>query len=294
MGAGTDAVGWIREGEVPLPRAAGSAGAVRTLRPTVVQDVDGTTRMWYTGDDGTTSRILAAVRRPGGEWRSLGVAVNAGAAGDSDSYGAESPCVVPSPGGYLMAYGGSDGETTRLHMATSDDGHGWEPQGTIMQRGDEDAVAATDPWLLVTGERWWMFYTAVHDGRHPAIAAAVSRSGASWDRLGVVLEPEQGELGVSHPCVIEISRTLYAFYSADVGGSLRIAMATSGDGVSWDRRGTVLEPVGSGPDAQSVHTPCVVRARDGSISMWYAGLARGNQELGYRICSASFPGPWAS
>jgi predicted GH43/DUF377 family glycosyl hydrolase len=267
---------------------------MRALRPSVVRDDDGTTRIWYTGDDGTTSRILSAARPPGGEWTSLGVAVDAGAAGDSDSYGTESPCVVASPGGYVMAYGGSDGEATRLHMATSDDGRSWEPQGTIMQRGDEDAVAATDPWLLVTGERWWMFYTASHDGRRPAIAAAVSSYGASWDRLGVVLEPEAGEVGVSHPCVIDVSRTLYGFYSADVGGSLRIAMATSADGVSWDRRGTVLEPAGSGPDAQSVHTPCVVRARDGSISMWYAGLAAGSPDLGYRICSASFSGPWAS
>jgi hypothetical protein len=94
--------------------------------------------------------------------------------------------------------------------------------------------------------------------------------------------------------VIDISRTLYAFYSANVDGSLRIAMATSGDGVSWDRRGTVLEPAGTGPDAVSVHAPCVVRARDGSLTMWYAGRSRGDDDLGYRICSARFPGPWAT
>jgi len=62
----------------------------------------------------------------------------------------------------------------------------------------------------------------------------------------------------------------------------------------WDRRGTVLEPAGQGPDGSSVHTPCVVRPRDGSVGMWYAGIPIGDEELGYRICSARFPGPWST
>jgi len=28
--------------------------------------------------------------------------------------------------------------------------------------------------------------------------------------------------------------------------------------------------------------------------MWYAGLPVGDDELGYRICSARFPGPWST
>jgi hypothetical protein len=71
------------------------------------------------GSDGTTSRILTAKRPPGSGWERLGVAIDAGFAGDSDSYGAESPYVVKAPGGYLMVYGGSDGEISRLHMASS-------------------------------------------------------------------------------------------------------------------------------------------------------------------------------
>jgi predicted GH43/DUF377 family glycosyl hydrolase len=292
---GGSAVEWIREGEVPLERAVGAPDEVRALRPAVVEEPDGTLRMWYTGSDGTTSRIVAAVRPAGGAWRPLGASVNAGASGESDSYGVESPSVATTSGGYLMAYGGFDGETSRLHLSTSEDGRRWTAQGTIMQRGEEDAFGASDPWLLARGERWWLFYTAVRDRGGPStIAAAVSSSGASWDRVGTVLTPEQGELAVSHPCVIEIARTFYLFYAADVGGSLRIAMATSSDGLSWNRRGTVLEPTGSGPDGASVHTPCVIQKRDGEVTIWYAGLPIGDEQLGYRICSARFPGAWAS
>jgi hypothetical protein len=102
-------------------------------------------------------------------------------------------------------------------------------------------------------------------GQRSVVVAAVSQTGAS--------------------CI-------YTFFASDVGGPIRIAMATSSDGLSWDRRGTVLEPEGEGPDGLSVHTPCVVRLHDGSVGMWYAGIPIGDEELGYRICFARFPGPW--
>jgi predicted GH43/DUF377 family glycosyl hydrolase len=152
-------VDWIREGEVSLPRAPGEPDSLRAWRPWVLEEADGTLRMWYTASDGTTSRILTVVRRPGGTWGRAAMAIDPGFAGDSDSYGAESPCVVKTPGGYLMVYGGFDGEVGRLHMATSDDSHRWDSQGTIMQRGPEDAGGANHPCLLMTGERWWLFYT---------------------------------------------------------------------------------------------------------------------------------------
>jgi predicted GH43/DUF377 family glycosyl hydrolase len=205
--------------------------------------------------------------------------------------------VVKTPGGYLMVYGGFDGEVTRLHMATSQGAHLWEPQGTILQRGSEDAGGANHPCLLVTGERWWLFYTGypeAHGDQRSLVVAAVSQNGASWDRIGAVLQPEQDEIAVSHPCALEAARTIDLFYASSIARSTRIALATSSDGVAWDRRGTVLGPAGDGPDGSGVHTPCVVRLRDGSVRMWYAGLPIGDDELGYRICSARFPGPWSA
>jgi hypothetical protein len=47
--------------------------------------------MWYTASDGTTSRILTAVRSPGGTWGPPAMANDAGFAGDSDSYGPNRP-----------------------------------------------------------------------------------------------------------------------------------------------------------------------------------------------------------
>jgi predicted GH43/DUF377 family glycosyl hydrolase len=283
----------VREGEVFLPTGSGEADSLRAWRPWVLQEDDGTLRMWYSGDDGTTSRILEAVER-GGAWERLGVAIDAGFAGDTDDYGVESPCVVRTPAGYLMVYAGSDGDVTRLHMATSPDGGRWVAQGTIMQRGREDAVGATHPCLVVTGERWWLFfsgYDGSNDNRRAAILAAISRSGASWDRVGTVLEPAEGELATSHPCVLEISRVFRMFYASDDGKRTQIALATSTDGIVWDRRGTILAPSGEGPDGLCVHSPCVVRLHDGSLRIWYSGLPVGDANLAYRICTARFPNP---
>jgi predicted GH43/DUF377 family glycosyl hydrolase len=264
------------------------------LRPWVLEEGTGALRMWYSEHDGVTGRIAAAIRRRGERWTRLGVAIDAGFAGDSDQYGVESPCVVHTPGGYLMAYGGFDGEATRLHMATSSDGDTWAAQGTIMQRGPQDALSASHPCLLSTEAGWWLFFSGYDgsgDSRRSVILAAVSPSGASWDRVGPVLEPINGELATSHPCVIMIARTFHMFYASDDGDQVRIAMATSADGVSWDRHGTALEAAGDGPEAHSVHTPCALRCHDGSLHLWYAALAAGDTDLSYRICSARFSRP---
>ena len=182
---------WIREGEVSFPRTPGEPDSVRAWRPWVLEEADGTLRMWYTASDGTTSRILTAVRPPGGTWGRAAMAIDAGFAGDSDFYGAESPCVVKTPGVYLMVYGGFDGEVGRLHMATSEDSHRWDSQGTIMQRGPEDAGGPNHPRLLMTGERWWLFYTGVC--RLERRSALGARRGGLSD--GSLLGPGRDGLG---------------------------------------------------------------------------------------------------
>src|SRR5918998_3937287 len=101
---------WQREGEVFPPPSAGDPDSDRSLRPWVIEDAVGVLRMWYSGHDGSTWRILEATKRGKLPWERLGVAIDAGFSGETDDYGVESPCVVSTPGGYLMAYGGSDGE----------------------------------------------------------------------------------------------------------------------------------------------------------------------------------------
>ena len=251
--------------------------------------------MWYSGHDRTTGRILEAVRRPGEPWQRVGIAVDAGLAGDSDRYGVGSPCVVTASEGYLMAYAGFDGQHGRIHLAASADGRRWTSQGPVMQGEDEGSLEGGTPCLVVGREQWWLYYSGYDpgsSGRRTSILAAVSRSGDSWDRLGPVLHPEADELGVSHPCLVEISRTMYMFYATEHEELGSIALATSDEGVEWTRRGIVLTGPDEDPDASAVSSPCTVRLSDGSLHMWYARRPWGDDQLAYSIGAASFPGPW--
>ena len=90
---------WIREGEVLLPGTAGQPDSLRAWRPWVIEEPDGALRMWYSGDDGTTSRILAALQPPGGAWDRLGIAVEAPGDGETPTTRAETPSAGKKPRG---------------------------------------------------------------------------------------------------------------------------------------------------------------------------------------------------
>jgi predicted GH43/DUF377 family glycosyl hydrolase len=255
----------------------------------VLEADDGTLRMWYSGHDGSTGRILEAVQEPAQPWRRLGISIDAGSSGDSDAFGVEAPSVVPTPAGFLMAYAGSDGADTRLHMATSEDGHRWQAQGTFMQRGAPDAAGATHPCLVVTGERWWLFYSGYDgsdNGRRATIMAAVSPNGASWDRVGPVLEPTRDEVAVSEPWVLVRHRHFTMFYVSEAGARAAIDMATSDDGVTWERRGTTLAPGDIGDDSGRVRSPSAIHLNNGRLRLWYATHTAGDPADGYHLWSA--------
>ena len=313
---------WAKQGDVLFPASAGGPDRIRAWQPWVVEDDDGTLRMWYSGHDGTTGRILEAVQPPGGSWRRVGVAVDAGLAGDSDRYGVEASSVVKIDEGYLMVYDGFDGRDSRLHLATSPNGSDWKPEGPIVP-GEGRPLVGHTPSLFIGADQRWLFYSAPVDrvtrgqvkppsvggsvgngssgangsngagGPHSTgILAAVSKPGGPWDPVGSVLEPEQDEVAVSHPCVVEISRMLYMFYASENGQQSSVALATSADGLEWERRGIVVSATDDDPDTWAVTAPCVVRLRDGSVWMWYSRRPWGDDRLAYAIGSAIFPGPW--
>jgi predicted GH43/DUF377 family glycosyl hydrolase len=283
---------WTDHHQVFPPEASSNGfDSLRAFRPSLLEEDDGTLRMWYSGHDGSTGRVLEAVQEPGQDWKRLGVSVDAGAAGDTDAFGVESPSVVHTPGGYLMAYAGSDGADTRLHMASSDDGHQWEPLGTFLQRGEPDSVGATHPCMVVTGERWWLFfsgYDGSEKGRRAVILSAVSSDGASWDRVGPVLRPEPQELSVTEPSILVRRRHFTMFFVSDDGTRATVDIATSSDGVAWDRRGSTLRVGRRHPDRSHLRSPAVLGMRDRRLRLWYAARTTDDPADGCRLWSTKF------
>jgi predicted GH43/DUF377 family glycosyl hydrolase len=285
-------VPWTDHQQVfPATEASADLDGLRAFRPSVLEEDDGTLRMWYSGHDGSTGRILEAVQEPGQDWKRLGISVDVGSSEQSDAFGVEAPSVVRTPRGYLMAYAGSDGANTRLHMASSDDGHQWESLGTFLSRGEPDAVGAAHPCLVVTGERWWLFYAGydgTKNGRRAAIMSAVSADGATWDRVGPVLSPLANELAVTEPSILMRRRHLTMFFVSDDGADTTIDVATSEDGVSWDRRGSTLRLGRNHKGRTRVRSPAVLRLRDHRLRLWYSARTTDDPADGCRLWSTDF------
>jgi hypothetical protein len=280
---------------------------LRTFRPSVIEEDDGTLRMWYSGHDGERSRILEAVQEPGQRWRRVSLSIDppVGRPGaDVDSV--HSPSVIRTGSGYLMAYARSGSRPDRLHLATSDDGHEWEPRCAITPHADGAAIRATHPCLVPDGAGWRLYYAGYDgsgDGRHAAIMAAASTSpvpspsapasadGTAWEHLGTVLAPEPSEVALSAPSVLVRQRVFTMVYVRDDGERTVLDVATSTDGLTWDRRGTTLA---QGPQAQApvrLHSPSALHLQGGGLRLWYSTHTDADEADGYRMWSTDFVKP---
>ena len=286
---------WIDHRQVLPPSGPWSnLDSLRAFRPSVLEEPDGTLRMWYSGHDGSTGRILEAVQAPGQPWERLGMSLDAGGTGGSDTYGVEAPSVVRTPTGFLMAYAGSDGADTRLHLAHSDDGHEWERRGLFLTRGEADNTGATHPCLVVTANQWWLFYSGYdgsHEGRRAEIMAAVSRDGTRWERLGSVIAPAPGEVALSEPSVLVRQRRFTMVFVSDDGIRASIDTATSRDGLTWDRRGCTLRLGAQDQRPNRIRSPNAAHLTDGSLRLWYSARTGDDPPGSCRMWSAGFALP---
>jgi predicted GH43/DUF377 family glycosyl hydrolase len=121
--------------------------------------------------------------------------------------------------------------------------------------------------------RMWFSWRPQH-----GIGYAESVDGLSWEaRPGLVLGPDPGapaeQVEVTRPFVLVEDRQLTMWYSAHGEQSVVISRATSVDGVTWERQGTVLSPTQPW-EKSSVMCPSVLRDEFGRYHMWYSGGER--------------------
>ena len=124
------------------------------------------------------------------------------------------------------------------------------------------------PDVLVEGGVYRMWYGGQGRDGHDRINLAESRDGKTWDRKGVILD--NGEANhVNDPSVVKVDGTYYLYYTrAGAGVVDEIALATSRDGIAWERRGIVLKPGREGEwDGLLVGRPSVLH-EGGLFKMW--------------------------
>jgi hypothetical protein len=148
-----------------------------------------------------------------------------------------------------------------IGLATSKDGLNWTlanggaPVFEAGPQGAFDQHSVSHPFVLRRGGRYMMWYAgangsqAANSVRVERLGLATSTDGIHWTRenggrpvidVGKAGSPDSVQ--VASPCVVEVRGRLYMWYgaySADdlPGGRHTIVMATSNDGIRWQKAG---------------------------------------------------------
>ncbi|MCK4658494.1 MAG: hypothetical protein KAV82_03140 [Phycisphaerae bacterium] len=170
------------------------------------------------------------------------------------------PCVIYDDGIYKM-WTGSDRD---IKCSTSPDGVDWSYPPEVCGPA-LDTYGFNSPCVIKDGDVYKMWYKA-WDGSGVWCGSwfeyATSPDGDTWTKYGPVLEctpggPTYDHWSMSDPSVIKDGPDSYKmYYSAQSGGTpnqLTVALATSSDGVAWEKWGVVLEADGTGFDAEAVN-----------------------------------------
>jgi len=196
--------------------------------------------------------------------------------------------VIKDGSTYKLWYEGIDiNGVNRIGYATSSNGINWVPypNNPIFSPGgnsswDDDDVG--DPCVIKEGSTYKMWYWGDNDATDiDQIGLAISIDGINWLRTGtdgLVLSPDsnitwENGNGIGSPTVIknEQGYTL-AYHAADQSGTVRIGIATSADGLTWDKKINPILDVGDNTAWDSDGVGPMTLIEDSTyLKLWYLG-----------------------
>ncbi len=242
----------------------------------------------YSEFDGHTWHTAAATSPDGLAWTKVGRVLSP--QGWEGSYIAANGSALVSRDEVLYWY--EAGDPLRIALARSRDGRNWTRQGEAVvpvgPRGSFDEGAAADPYVIRTGEWFYLFYLGQDRARRQSIGLARSHDGISWEKLRANPVLESGgpgsfdENGVGEPAVWSSGGQWWMLYTGrDKVERRRLGLARSSDGVQWER---VPDFIISGErpwDSQVICDPSVETRADGSLHVWFGGgdVPRPDQNL---------------
>ena len=255
-------------------------------KPGVLWDQDAEVyRMWFDGfDSQDILQIGLATSSDGISWTKYNNnPVMSGTPGAWDESGPHTlaehaPFVLKENGTYKMWYEGSRGGGPRqLGYAISTNGIDWFKYAgnPVLQAGPEayDQDTAGHGSVLNDGGTYKLWYHAGGD-LGVIIAYATSPDGYTWTKQGPVLLPSAtgwDNKGLWGPSVLKLDSVYWMWYSAhSTQESPAIGLATSTNGMDWNRVGTV--PVIN--EEEAIGDPHVL-FENGTFKMWYTNFNDG-------------------
>lgn len=139
------------------------------------------------------------------------------------------------------------------------------------------------PDILYIDGKYMMWYGGQGKDGHDRIHLAESTDGIHWTRKGVVLDNLKSN-HVNDPSVVLVNGVYYMYYTqADTAEMDQIHVATSKDGIKWERHGIVI-PVGNKGDWDShiVGRPSTLYDADTkTFHLYYDGRSEGPRSVGH-------------
>jgi len=186
-----DGISWTEHSGNPILDigAAGSWDDKRVYKPYVLFD-GSTYYMWYTGYDGTNTRIGYATSPDSITWTKYAgnPVLDLGSSGSWDDMFVEGPSVIFDGNNYHMWYtGGAGPNTFPIGYATSPDGINWtkyagNPVLPIAAAGSWDYPRAHAPDVIFDGEKYHMWYSGGSQIFAWRIGYATSLNGITWTK----------------------------------------------------------------------------------------------------------------
>ena len=256
---------------------AGAWDAVDALNPSVVRFGGG---YWnfYSGFDGRTWHTGLAQSPDGLAWVKHGKLFSP--AGWEGSYIAANGTTLVHGGELLHWY--QAGDPVRIALARSTDGLAWRKHPAPVldpgPRGSWDERGVADPWVLEAGGQLVLYYLGVDRARRQRLGVALSHDGVSWTKFRGNPVLELGgrgafdENGLGEPAVWAAHGRYWMLYTGrDRGEMRRIGLASSPDGVRWQR--DPRAPVFAGGEPWNAKVVCdpSVEVRDDSVRVWFGG-----------------------
>jgi predicted GH43/DUF377 family glycosyl hydrolase len=251
--------------------------AVDVLNPSVIRFQDRYLNL-YSGYDGKAWHTGAAESRDGWEWRKLGQVLSP--EGWEGSYIAANGSAIVHRGEILYWY--QAGDPVRIALARSNDGVNWKRHSAAVldtgPRGSWDERGVADPYVIAAEGRLVMYYLGVDRARRQRLGVAISDDGVTWTKLRSNPILELGafgafdEIGLGEPAVWASHGHYWMLYTGrDREEVRRIGLASSRDGVRWER--DARAPVLSGTQAWNQKVMCdpSVEVTPQGIRVWFGG-----------------------
>jgi predicted GH43/DUF377 family glycosyl hydrolase len=217
-----------------------------------------------------------------------------------DSYNLRGPCVIRDAGGYKMYYTAASASTYSIGLATSADGIHWtkyagNPILVPGAAGTWDDAGLLYCKVLLIGQTYFMWYSG-RDGSTSRIGLATSTDGVAWTKhnanpvLGVGNPGQWDAYYVEDPAVASVNGILYMVYTARPNLSTQqIGLATSLDGVSWQKYAS--NPILTGQAGWEGSNVAVASLllKDNTFHLWYSADGSGTWKAGFATAPLEYP-----